>query len=231
MHLKAGTRPAMGPARPPDHAEEPGFTSGRTCHVSESKCKHRSCDKRTGALQPQLPYRNLDDILRKVSAQFFRRAFDDVTWCFVVQRTLACITPASRLIQIHNVLNATDVPEHVFVTILIHEMLHLQIPPTRTENGRSNMHPPEFWDAESRLSPAYEESWNWLYTNLPLRRRPRLQCTEVVPNVLRLTPKQREWAREQFSIALPPIIRSDDPSYRRITPEIWRIALAARFHR
>jgi hypothetical protein len=41
------------------------------------------------ALQPQLPYRNLDDIVQKVSAQFFRHAFDDITWCFVIQRMLA----------------------------------------------------------------------------------------------------------------------------------------------
>ncbi len=92
------------------------------------------------------------------------------------------------------------------------------------------MHPPEFWETERRLSPGYEESWDWLHTNLPLRRRPRLQCTDVVPNVLRLTPQQREWARLRFSIALPPTIRSDDPSYRRISPEVWRIALAAQLH-
>jgi hypothetical protein len=36
-------------------------------------------------LQPQLPYRNLDNIVQKVSAQFFQHAFDDVKWCFVIQ--------------------------------------------------------------------------------------------------------------------------------------------------
>jgi hypothetical protein len=61
-------------------------------------------------LQPQLPYRNLDDIVQKVSAQFLGGDFDDLTWCFAIQKTLAFISPASRRIQIHNVLNATDVP-------------------------------------------------------------------------------------------------------------------------
>ena len=101
-------------------------------------------------MQPQLPYRNLDEVVQKVSAQFFRHDFDDITWCFVIQRTLACISSESRCIQIHNVLNATDVPEDVFVTIVFHEMLHLEIPPVRTTSGEWNMHPREFWEAESQ---------------------------------------------------------------------------------
>jgi len=55
---------------------------------------------------------------RKVSARFFGHVFDDITWCFVIQRTLACICPESRRIQIYNVLNATDLPEGVFVALL-----------------------------------------------------------------------------------------------------------------
>ena len=169
-------------------------------------------------MQLQLPHRNLDDIVQKVSAQFFRHAFDDITWCFVIQRTLACIFPASRSIQIHNVLNATDVPEDVFVTIVFHEMLHLEIPPDRTLIGRKNMHSPEFWEAEHQRSPNYDASSEWLWTNLPLRPRRRLQCTEVVPDVTRLTPQQRAWAREQFGVELARVIRSDEPSYRRRRP-------------
>jgi hypothetical protein len=181
---------------------------------------------KTKRVQAELPYRDLGELVKKVSADCFRHAFDDVKWCFVIQRVLACITPASRLIQIHNVLNAADVPEHVFMTIITHEMLHLQIQPTTT-NHRLNTHPPEFWEAEHRLSPTGETSWEWLYTNLPLRRRPRLQCTDVVASVLRLTHKQREWARQRFNVELPRTIRSDEPSYRQMSPEMWRIAVAA----
>ena len=181
-------------------------------------------------MQPQLPYRSLNEVVQKASAQFFRHAFDDITWCFAIQRMLACISPASRRIQIHNVLNATDVPEDVFVTIVFHEMLHLEIPPGRTPNGKLNIHPPEFWEAERLRSPNYDASWEWLRMNVPLRSRPRLQCTDVVPGVTRLTPQQRAWAREQFGVALPRVIRSDEPSSRRISIETWRIVIAARNH-
>ncbi len=178
-------------------------------------------------MQLQLPHRNLDDIVQKVSAQFFRHAFDDITWCFVFQRALACISSASRNIRIHNVLNAPDVPEAVFVTIVFHEMLHLEIPPGRTRSGKENIHPPEFGEAEQQRSPNYDASWDWLYTNLPLRRRPRLQCTDIVPEVTRLTPQQRAWAREQFGVELPRVLRSDEPSFRRIGIETWRMVIAA----
>jgi hypothetical protein len=176
-----------------------------------------------------LPYRNLDAIVQQVSAQFFQHAFDDVTWRFVLQRMLACISRTSRSIRIHNVLNGTDVPEDVFVTIIFHEMLHLEIPPATTRSGKSNPHPPAFWEAEHQRSPNYDASWEWLQMNLPLRHRLRLQCTDVVPGVTRLTPQQRAWARERFGVALPRVIRSDEPSSRRISIETWRIAIAARF--
>lgn len=163
-----------------------------------------------------------------MSAQFFGHAFDDVTWCFVIQRMLACISAGARRIRIHNVLNATDVPDDVFVTIVFHEMLHLEIPPVRTRSGKWNMHPPTFWEAERRRSPNYDKSWEWLRMNVPLRQRPRLQCTDVVPGLTRLTLQQRAWALEQFGVALPRVIRSDEPLSRRISIETWRIAIAAR---
>ena len=144
---------------------------------------------------------------RKVSAPFFGHVFDDITWCFVIQRTLACICPESRRIQIYNVLNATDLPEGVFVAIVFHEMLHLEIPPVRTRGGKWNMHPREFWEAEHQRSPNYD---SWLQINVPLQSRPRLQCTDVVPGATRLTPEQRAWARDQYGVALLRVIRSDD---------------------
>jgi hypothetical protein len=181
-------------------------------------------------MQTHLPYRNLDHVVQKVSAHFFRRAFDDVTWCFVIQRALACICAESRCIQIHNVLNATDVPEDVFITIVFHEMLHLEIPPVQTQSGRWNFHPWEFLEAEHQRSPNYDASWEWLDMNLPLRRRPRLQCIDVVPLVMSLTPQQRAWAREQFGVALPRAIRSDEQFFRLMSLDKWRFAEAAFYH-
>ena len=191
------------------------------------RIRRRLSRRESGSLQPQLPYRNLDAIEQKVSAQIFQRAFDDVTWCFVLQRTLAWISSTSRRIRIHNVLNATDVPDDVFVTIVFHEMLHLEIPPIETPGGTWDTHPPAFREAEHQRSPNYDASWEWLNMHLPLRPRPRLQCTDVVPGVTRLTPHQRAWAREQFGVALPRVMRSDEPSSRRISIETWNIAIAA----
>jgi hypothetical protein len=183
------------------------------------------------ALQLELPHRNLDNIVLQVSAQFFGHAFDDVSWCFVIQRRLAFICFASRRIQIHNVLNAPDVPDYVFDMIVFHEMLHLEIPSVRNRSGEWNTHPPEFWEAERQRSPKYDTSWEWLRTNVPLRSRPRLQCTDVVPGITRLTRQQRAWARERFGVELPRVIRLDEPSSRRISDGTWRIAIAASCHR
>lgn len=189
-----------------------GTTSGRSCRL----------------LQPQLPYRSLGEVLQRISAESFRHAYDNATWCFVVQRTLANITPESRLIRIHNVLNGPDVPDDVFDTLIFHEMLHLEIPPIRRRSGSWDTHPPAFREAERLRSPKYDDSWTWLHANVPLRRRPRLQCTDVVPKVLRLTSEQRAWARERFGVALPSALRSDEPSSRRISVDMWSIAIAAR---
>lgn len=180
-------------------------------------------------LQPQLPYRNLDHIVKSVSAQHFKNAYDDVTWSFVIQRTLANVMPAARHVQIHNVLNATDVPEDVFVTIIIHEMLHLEIPAVKDEKGKWNSHPDEFWEAERNRSPNREALWDWLHKNLYLERRPRLQCTDVKPATIRLTPEQRAWAREHHGVALPAVIRSDDPLSRRVNEKTRMIAVVASY--
>ncbi|MBE3604876.1 hypothetical protein IMX07_14740 [bacterium] len=186
----------------------------------------RHTERKPLLLQPQLPYRNLDHIVKSVSAQHFKNAYDDVTWSFVIQRTLANIMPAARHVQIHNVLNATDVPEDVFVTIIIHEMLHLEIPAVKDKKGKWNSHPDEFWEAERNRSPNREASWDWLYTNLPLERRERLQCTDVVGKLIRFSPEERAAARVRFGIELPARIRSDDPLFRRISFDKWYLAIA-----
>jgi hypothetical protein len=86
-------------------------------------------------------------------------AYDDMTWCFAIQRQLPCITGTAPRIRIHNVLNAVDVPEHAFVTIIFHEMLDLEIPAVRAEGGELNGHPPEFFAAERKRSPNLDASW------------------------------------------------------------------------
>ena len=185
---------------------------------------------RGASFQPQLPYRNLDCLMRQVSARFFDHAYDDMTWCFAVQRQLPCITGTAPRIRIHNVLNAVDVPEHAFVTIIFHEMLDLEIPAVRTESGELNGHPPEFFAGERKRSPNLDASWEWLYGTLPSQSRPQRQCTDVLPRVTRLTQRQRAWAYERFGVALPRVIRGDDPAFRRISFATWRMAIEARAH-
>ena len=143
--------------------------------------RSRSRERSRDPLQPQLPYRNLDQILRQVSAGFFSHAYDNASWCFAIQTTLASITPATRLIRIHNVLNAPEVPDWVFEMIVFHEMLHLRIPPVRRRSGSWDAHPPAFCEAERAHSPNLDTGWAWLSAHVPLRRRPRLQRTDVEP--------------------------------------------------
>lgn len=191
--------------------------------------RSRRLESSQAPLQPQLPYRNLDQILHRVSGGFFSHAYDNASWCFAIQPTLASITRSTRLIRIHNILNAPDVPDEVFEMIIFHEMLHLEFPPARRLSGSWDAHPPAFRKAERARCPSFDISWGWLHANLPLHRRTRLQCTDVVPRVLRLTRQQRAWARDRFSIALPAVLRADEPWSRRINPELWRIAIAARY--
>lgn len=164
--------------------------------------RSRSRERRHAPPQPQLPFRNLDRILRRVSAGFFSHAYDDVSWCFVIQPTLANITRATRLIRIHNVLNAPDVPEGVFEMIVFHEMLHLRIPPVQRPSGSWDAHPPAFCEAERAQSPNLDTAWAWLDEHVPLHHRPRLQRTDVVP--------ERRRARSSL-LRQPPLTVLADP--------------------
>jgi len=64
-------------------------------------------------------------------------------------------------IRIHEILNRADTPEEVIEHILKHEILHIVIRP-RQIDSRTVKHPPEFWEAEKRISPEREEAWDWL---------------------------------------------------------------------
>ena len=111
--------------------------------------------------------------------------------------------------------------------IVFHEMLHLEIPSVRTRSGKWNMHPREFWEAERQRSPNYDRRGTGCRMNVPLRRRPRLQCTDVVPGIMRLdaaaTGVGTRAVRHRATASDP----SDDPSSRRISIETRRIAIAA----
>ena len=75
------------------------------------------------------------------------------------------IAEQTAKIRVHEILNRGDTPRDIFEHILIHEMLHIVIRP-REIGGRMVHHPPEFWDAELRLSPARSIAWDWLHRSL-----------------------------------------------------------------
>jgi hypothetical protein len=68
-------------------------------------------------------------------------------------------------IRIHEILNRSDTPREVIEHILKHELLHIVIRP-RSIAGHVVKHPPEFWEAERRISPQGDLVWNWLYLAL-----------------------------------------------------------------
>ncbi len=98
------------------------------------------------------------------------------------QPTLACVThdETKACIQLHSILNHPQTPRRVVAFILRHELLHLLIPP-REVDGVLKSHPPEFWEAESKLAPDRVLMWAWLKLALwgCLRTDKRRECTIV----------------------------------------------------
>lgn len=93
---------------------------------------------------------------------------------------LACVRQRKGevLILVHSILNHEDTPREVIEVVLRHELLHLIIPP-REVDGKHKSHPPEFWEAEDRVSPTRALAWNWLFGVLGLNLR-RDQKREAV---------------------------------------------------
>ena len=83
------------------------------------------------------------------------------------QQTLACIATAERqpVIEVHDIINIAELPLVAFDHILIHELLHLVVPPREIE-GKMKSHPPEFWKLERRFSPRSDDVWQWLNLRL-----------------------------------------------------------------
>lgn len=70
-----------------------------------------------------------------------------------------------RRITIHPVLDHGSVPEFFVRFVLFHEMLHADIPPTRTPGGRRTLHGPDFRERE-RAHPDYDRASQWERANL-----------------------------------------------------------------
>lgn len=66
------------------------------------------------------------------------------------------------LIQISTLLNEPDTPYEVMEHIIIHELLHIEVPP-REIDGKHVSHPPEFWERERALSPQAGKAMEWIF--------------------------------------------------------------------
>jgi hypothetical protein len=82
---------------------------------------------------------------------------------FCPQDPLACIQydDSRQGIVIHSVLNRPDVPVEVIKYILLHELIHLIIPPREIE-GKMRQHPPEFWEKEHAMTENRLLVWSWI---------------------------------------------------------------------
>lgn len=70
-----------------------------------------------------------------------------------------------RLIRIHPALDETWVPRYFVEFVVYHELLHVVVPPVTDEEGRRDLHPPEFRELEARF-PDFDEALTWQRANL-----------------------------------------------------------------
>lgn len=120
-------------------------------------------------IRPTLPFFGFSvrEMLDSVKRDHFPEITIPVQLWFVTRGPLACIVDhgPSAEIFVHQLLNHPDTPESVLRTIVIHELLHLRIPPIY-EGETLRQHPQEFWEAERNLSSERRKSWSWIYHNL-----------------------------------------------------------------
>jgi hypothetical protein len=93
-----------------------------------------------------------------------------------------------HIISLHSILNHPDTPEFVIRHILIHELIHIEIPARDLREGEDDpriarqarrkrttrpaallgpiSHPPEFWERESQISLKAEPAMEWVSEEL-----------------------------------------------------------------
>ncbi len=119
-------------------------------------------------LYPELSWLgfSVDDLLAEVRETTFPRLKARPRWRFARTGPLACVEDDSdgADIWLHTLLNHPETPERVLRFILIHELLHLEVP-SREVEGKWCSHPPEFWARERELCPDRRLMWLWIYMN------------------------------------------------------------------
>jgi hypothetical protein len=116
-------------------------------------------------------HHDLRDHFASNRARFFDGAFDGrIGWSRSrrgrVRRRirLGSWSPEHRLIRVHPVLDARDVPDYVVDFVVYHEMLHGSVP-AEQRGGRRRVHTKAF-RAREHAHPHHERAESWLHGNL-----------------------------------------------------------------
>jgi hypothetical protein len=152
--------------------------------ISELNAARALNDARTRPGLDFLPFSSAD-LLIAIQGELFADIPHDVRIHFVARGPLACITDQETRadIYIHQLLNHSATPSEVIRLIIVHELLHLRIPPVDVQD-RVLQHPPQFRAAERELLPDRRDAWAWIWGNLwsCLKIRRRLEQIDVLSN-------------------------------------------------
>ena len=153
------------------------------CKKERSPLWIKLCFKRKPGSQPEIPFLAFDiySVLKRSQERLPSLAEKSVSVWIMNQPTLACIENGkSASISLHAILNHPQTPELVIDYILTHELLHLIVGPRKID-GILKQHPPEFYDAEKRTFPEFEQAWAWLILVLCdcLKRDEEKECIYI----------------------------------------------------
>ena len=124
------------------------------------------------------------ELLREIEHTLFPKLSSDVTCHYGHIPNLGCVHKVSEnryVIVLHSLFNHPDTPEVAVRHLLIHELLHIEIPPRELREGELDprvsrkkgaepqellgpiVHPAEFWVRERVLSPERLVAIKWIF--------------------------------------------------------------------
>ncbi len=124
------------------------------------------------------------ELLREIERTLFPKLSSDVSCHYGHIPNLGCVHKVSEnryVIVLHSLFNHPDTPEVVVRHLLIHELLHIEIPPRELREGELDprvsrkkgaepqeplgpiVHPAEFWVRERALSPERLLAMKWIF--------------------------------------------------------------------
>lgn len=125
-----------------------------------------------------------NQVLRELQRTLFPHISSHVTCHYGIIPTLGFIQRVGEdrhVISLHSMFNHPDTPELVIRHVLIHELLHIEIPPRAIREGELDprlsrkkggvpqeplgpiSHPAEFWVRERALSPDRNVAMKWIF--------------------------------------------------------------------